>query len=252
MGFFDDTDGIVGTAKLAAGWGLLMTDTTVLGSALLAATALPGGQDSAYRIGRFWCRLNLWVLGTDLHLSGYEHIAPRRPYVVMVNHQSHLDTWVLTVALNRRLRYVMKAELRYVPFLGPGCARLGMIFVERGKRASAIRSMQEAARKVAAGATVVFYPEGTRSADGRLGPFKTGGFRLAIAAGVEILPVSIWGTRHMFPPGSWRFRSGRVDVNIGRPIPTSGLQETEQDLDKLMQRTRGAILDGLLPQAGAR
>jgi 1-acyl-sn-glycerol-3-phosphate acyltransferase len=243
MGFFEDTDGLVGAAKVAAGWGILAADTAVLGLAVIAVSALPGGMRPAYEIGRFWALANLRTLGAELHIRGRERLDPGRPYVVMVNHQSHLDTGAVVAALPMHLAYVMKQELRKIPIFGYGCERMGMVYVERGNRESARRSMAEAARRVAGGRSVVFYPEGTRSRDGRLQEFKSGGFRLAIEAQVPILPVSIAGTRELFPPDSWRFRAGRIDVTIGEPIPTTGLGPG--DLAELMARTRAAILAGM-------
>ncbi|MBI5502840.1 MAG: 1-acyl-sn-glycerol-3-phosphate acyltransferase [Deltaproteobacteria bacterium] len=247
MGFFDDTDGLVGAAKVAAGWGILAFDTAALGLAVIAVSALPGGMRPAYEIGRFWAMANLWTLGADLHILGREHVVPGQAYVLMVNHQSHLDTGAVVAALPMHLAYVMKQELRKIPIFGYGCERMGMVYVERGNRESARRSMAEAARRVAAGRSVVFYPEGTRSRDGRLGEFKTGGFRLAIEAQVPILPVSISGTRAMFPPDSWRFRAGRIDIVIGDPISTTGLKQ--EDVPSLLARTRAAILSGLPREA---
>jgi 1-acyl-sn-glycerol-3-phosphate acyltransferase len=243
MGFFEDTSGPIGAAKVAAGWGFLALDTAALGLAVIATSALPGGERRAYAIGRFWALANLRALGADIDVRGREHVDPERPYVVMVNHQSHLDTWAIVAALPMHLSYVMKQELRKIPVFGYGCERLGMVYVQRGDRESAKRSMAEAARKVAAGRSLVFYPEGTRSRDGRLGKFKTGGFRLALEARVPILPVSIAGTRALFPPDSWRFRGGHIHVVIGEPIPTTEMGP--DDLETLMSRTRAAILAGL-------
>lgn len=243
MRFFGNTDGVIGGAKVAAGWGLLALDTAVLGLAVIGVSHLPDGGRRAYAIGRFWALANLRALGADIHVRGLEGIDPRGPYVVMANHQSHLDTWAVVAALPMRLSYVMKQELRKIPVFGYGCERLGMIYVERGNRESARRSMARAARAVAAGTSVVFYPEGTRSRDGTLGPFKTGGFRLALEAHVPILPLSIAGTRNLFPADSWRFRAGRINVAVGAPIPTEGLGP--DDRDALTERTRAAILAGL-------
>jgi len=243
MGFFDHTGGWIGGARSAAGWGIVALDTAALGVAVIATSVLPDGSRRSYAIGRFWSDANLRILGADLRVHGLDRFDPGRPFVVMANHQSHLDTWAVLAAFPMRLSYVMKQELRRIPVFGYGCERLGMVYVERGNRESAGRSMAEAARKIATGTSVVFYPEGTRSRDGRLGKFKTGGFRLAVEAGVPILPVSIAGTRALLPADSWRFQAGRIDLTIGEPIPTAGL--TPNDLDDLIERTRAAILAGM-------
>ena len=235
------------SAYCALGWSVLTVDTTVLGVGCLGACVLDETGDWANDIGKLWSRWNLRMLGGRVEVRGLRHLEPAGTYVLMANHQSHLDTWVVLANVPLQLRYVMKQELRSIPLFGVACARMGHIYVERGNSASARASLAEAARRIAAGTSVVFYPEGTRSRDGRLGPFKTGGFRLALQAGVPILPLTIRGTRDMFPPGSWRFTAGRITVNIHPPIPTAG--QTADDptaLEDLMAHTRAAI-DSALP-----
>jgi 1-acyl-sn-glycerol-3-phosphate acyltransferase len=235
------------SALCTVGWSVLAADTAVVGVACLGACAVDETGVWAHHIGRFWSRLNLRLMGAELQVRGREHVDPAGTYVLMVNHQSHLDTWVVVAALPMQLRYVMKQELRRVPLFGVACARMGHIYVERGNSASAWASLAEAARRIAAGASVVFYPEGTRSRDGRLGPFKTGGFRLALQAGVPILPITVRGTRDMFPPGTWRFSPGRAVVTIHEPIATAGCElDDVEGLEALVARTR-AVIGSALP-----
>ena len=194
-------------------------------------------------IGVAWARANLKMVRVRIEAQGQEHIVPAQPYVLMANHQSHLDIWALFDALPIDFRWVMKQELGRIPVFGAACARAGYIFVQRGNSESAARSMALAAKRIAAGATVVFFPEGTRSRDGLLGAFKSGGFRLAIEAGVPILPVSIDGTARLLPRGEWRYRPGVARVTIGVPIPTRGC--TLEDLPRIMETTRDALLAGM-------
>lgn len=170
-----------------------------------------------------------------------ERLQLDRPAVYLFNHQSAYDIAVAFVSIPVPLRFVAKRELVYIPFLGWYMWATGMIFVDRGKGPKAIKSLRKAARLVRDGANIIAFPEGTRSDDGRIGPFKKGMFVLAIEAGVPIVPVAIEGSRVVMPKNSFRFRPGKVTVNIGEPIPTEGM--TYRDRRDLMERTRAALID---------
>jgi len=217
-------------------------DTSLLGNLVIGMSLLGRSGDEAHRVGRFWSTLNLRLLGFEVTSEGAERLVPDQPYVVMANHQSYLDIWSVYAAVPLSIRWVMKQELREVPVFGLACERMGHVYVERGNRESAQTSMQVAADRIASGTSVVFFPEGTRSKTGDLGPFKSGGFRLAMAAGVPILPVTLNGTRELLPNGAWRFRTGRIHVVMGEPIPTAELGP--EGLEPLMQRTRDALEAG--------
>jgi 1-acyl-sn-glycerol-3-phosphate acyltransferase len=237
------------TAQAVAEWFVFAANTSVLGSTAIAVSLLGKGGNLTHHVGRFWGRVNLAFFRGRLQVTGREKLVPDQPYVIMSNHQSHIDILTVYTALPLQIRWVMKQELRKMPIFGYACERMGHIYVQRGNSESARASMAAAARRIAKGTSVVFFPEGTRSRTGRIGRFKTGGFRLAIEAGVPILPVSIWGTRHMLPPNEWKVRSGPIRVTISDPIPTDGL--VLEDMADLMARTRKAILAGLPLDADA-
>ncbi|MDY0005024.1 MAG: lysophospholipid acyltransferase family protein [Polyangia bacterium] len=231
------------SVRSLASWTFTAADTVLFASTAIGVSAFdPGGKCSHY-VGKAWCSFNLKALGFEVSVQGLENISPGQPYVAMVNHSSHLDVWAVYHALPLQIRWVMKEELRKIPFFGRACARMGHVYVVRGDSESARKSMEEAARRIAAGTTVVFFPEGTRTKDGQLQSFKTGGFRLALQAQVPILPVSIAGTGSMLPPGSWRFWPGHIRMAVGTPIPTLG--RPASDYPRLMQETRESIEAGL-------
>lgn len=231
------------TVRCAAGWTRCAASTVVLGTGCIGTSFFDPGGRRAYRIGKAWAELNMFLMHCPVTTIGREHVEPGQPYVVMSNHRSHVDIWASFLALPLQLRWVMKSELRQIPVFGLACERMGHVYVERGNRADAQASMAEAARRIRAGTSVFFFPEGTRSLDGTMLPFKKGGFRLAVEAQAPILPVSIFGTELILPAKQWKFRAGPVTVAINAPIETAG--STADDLPALMERTRSAIEEGL-------
>src|SRR5262249_60251163 len=140
---------------------------------------------------------------------------------------------------------VRKRELTWIPFFGGALLPCRQVIVDRRDRASSVESLARAAERVRSGASVIIFPEGTRSPDGALREFKSGGFHLAIRAGVPIVPVTVSGSRAITPPGSLRVAAGRVLVRYGEPIPTEGLRV--HDRRELKLRAREAIAKGYEP-----
>lgn len=185
--------------------------------------------------------------GIDVHVHGLEHVNPDVPYVVMSNHQSHYDIFVLFNAFPGVFRMVSKVELSRVPILGGAMQEAEFIFLDRGDHAHARSALRLAAERVRTGLGVWIAPEGTQSKDGTLLPFKKGGFILAMETGVPILPVTIEGTRHVLPAKTMHVRSGqRVDVTFHPPIDTRDYSHERRD--DLIARVRDVIDSGLPPE----
>jgi len=216
-------------------------------------TCAPTVVDSMFgRVPREECsrRLSVWAervvrhTGIDLHVHGLEHVDPDARYVVMSNHQSHYDIFVLFRAFPGVFRMVSKVELRRIPILGRAMEEAEFVFLDRGDRAHAHEALRVAAERVRSGISVWIAPEGTQSKDGALLPFKKGGFVLALETGVPILPVTVEGTRHVLPAKKFRVRSGqRVDVTFHPPIDTREYDHTRRD--ELLTRVRDVIESGL-------
>lgn len=222
---------------------VVVADTTVLGTAVILLSVFDRGGNVVHHIGKFWSRMNLCFSLVRVRVKGLEHIEKGRPYVLMSNHQSYYDVWALIGHVPLQLRWVIKKELRRVPIFGFGCERMGHIFVDRGDNEKARRSLEAAGGKIRAGASVVFFPEGTRSRDGRLLPFKKGGFAVALAAGVPILPVTVTGSRRVLPRGALVPSPGPIEITIHPPVPVEGY--THDTKEALMARIRAAIESGL-------
>lgn len=201
--------------------------------------------ESELRSARHWARWILRSCRVEVDVEGLEHIVPGETYVVMTNHQSVFDIPALVVTLPFSWRFVAKRELARIPFFGWGMVASGHIVIDRGQHESAIRTMREAAARVRGGTNVIVFPEGTRSKTGIMRSFKSGGFHLAIQAGVPILPGTISGSRRITPSKSLRVESGRILVRYAPPIPTAGL--TTDDIEKLKQRLAEVIQAGFEP-----
>jgi 1-acyl-sn-glycerol-3-phosphate acyltransferase len=162
----------------------------------------------------------------------------RQAYVVVANHQSFLDIFVLS-NLPREMKWVAKKSLFAIPWVGWSFYLSGDIAVERGDAASAAKVMAKAKRYLANGMSVMLFPEGTRSRDGKLLPFKAGAFKLAIDAGVPVLPIAVSGTAQGMPKGSPWVRPTRITVRILDPVPTTGM--TNRELRGLVEGVRERI-----------
>jgi 1-acyl-sn-glycerol-3-phosphate acyltransferase len=215
----------------------------------MVMAVLDRSGESVVWIGRTWLR---WILSTcriRVEHEGIENVDPRQSYVFMSNHQSVFDIAAIATTLPVSFRFVAKKELTWIPFFGWALALSDQIVIDRGKREKAIRTLERAARRIRAGVNVIVFPEGTRSATGYLSPFKSGGFHLALAAEVPILPLTVSGTRSITPKRSLRVESGVVKVRFGKPVATRGMGL--EDRQALKEQVRNAILQGYDPDLQA-
>jgi 1-acyl-sn-glycerol-3-phosphate acyltransferase len=195
---------------------------------------------------RTWCRLIAATAGMRVRTHGLENLpAPGVPVVYMANHQSYMDIPTIFGFLPVQFRIIAKESLFKVPFMGWHLTRAGNIPINRSNRREAMRSMVRAADRIREGTSVVVFPEGTRSRDGVLQPFKAGSFKLAVAAGVPVVPITIVGTCKILRKDSLLFRPGRVEMFVGAPVPTANARE--EGLDDLMDRVRAEMAEPLVP-----
>ena len=189
-------------------------------------------------IARWWAGVWLRAAGARVTVSGMEHLSTAGPCVVVSNHQSALDPVVALRVLPVSLRVLAMRELFQIPLFGSAIRMIGMIEVNRDSPDFA-EIDTEAAGALAAGHSLLAYPEGRISTDGTIGDFKDGAFIIAIANQVPVVPVAIHGTRRIWPPGRKAIRSGPVHVTAVSPLPTSGL--THHDAAGLRAQAREAI-----------
>jgi 1-acyl-sn-glycerol-3-phosphate acyltransferase len=200
-----------------------------------------GSGAAAHRVARFWADCVLVPAGIRVHVTGRENVPSDRPVIFACNHISQCDIPVLYRALPVEFRFVVKKELFRIPYLGMAMKASGYIPVNRSGGKAALRSLNEAAKRIRSGASIVIFPEGTRSVDGSLGPFKSGAFLLALKSGCPVIPVAISGTQKILPKGSLHARSGDVFVSIGKEISLerNGRKITR---DELSEVAREAVL----------
>lgn len=199
---------------------------------------------------RFARRLRGWaervtrVAKIDLQVRGREHLIPGEAFVVMANHQSFFDIPAVILAVPGPMAFVGKAELFRVPLFGRAMVTAGFIRVDRKDRAQSVASLHSAVAQIRGGRHIYIAPEGTRSPDGRLGPLKSGGFRMALEAGARILPLAIDGTRHVLPAHGLMVHTGkRVTATLLPPIDPKeyGLERRKE----LMEAVRNALAGAL-------
>ncbi|HJU26181.1 MAG TPA: lysophospholipid acyltransferase family protein [Rhodanobacteraceae bacterium] len=225
-----------GTRPLPArlGWtafNALQLIYTVLWTAgcivLALAVKLLGGGSTRLPLrmaARLWAPGLLHGALAKLQVEGMERVDFSRPHVFVANHQSIIDVCALFSALPVPLRFVLKRQLRGVPFIGWYAAEMGMVFIERDNARGASRDLHAAAQLLRGGASVCAFPEGTRNRADGLRPFKGGAFQAAIQAQVPVVPVAITGSGTVLPPSGFKVRPGTITLRVGAPIPTTGLR----------------------------
>jgi 1-acyl-sn-glycerol-3-phosphate acyltransferase len=191
-------------------------------------------------VARHYTRIVVRISFSSVQIEGLENIKPGEHYIYAANHASVFDILVLTGFLPVQFRWLAKENLFSLPIYGWSMRLAGYIPINRSNAREGMRSLTEAAKKVAAGVSVVIFPEGTRSEDGQIHDFKRGGFVLAAKAGLPIIPVSISGTHHIMPTKTLRVTPGPIKLVIGRPIPVLGTDRAEQN--RLMTEVRKEIL----------
>ncbi|MBP7589620.1 MAG: 1-acyl-sn-glycerol-3-phosphate acyltransferase [Thermoanaerobaculia bacterium] len=225
---------------------------TMVWSAFWISIALVVALASRRREPALWLARHVWAPGmvaiglSRLSVVGRERLDFRRSYFFAANHQSWLDIPVLFAAVPAPLHFLAKQELARVPFLGWYIAAMGMVFVDRGDRRKAVASVDRASALLAAGGSLVSFPEGRRSAPGELGRFKSGGFAAVLDSGVrdvDVVPVAIVGAGRILPRDGFKVRPGKVEVRFGAPIPVAGLVPADRaDLARRAEEAVAALL----------
>lgn len=221
---------------------LLAAATLGLGGAGVVAGAVDWSGRLPHRIARLWGRAVLAILGVRIVVSGIENV-PAGPAVYPANHSSVLDIPLLFAALPVDFRVIHKRSLSLLPLIGWYLFLAGHVSIDRGNPFHARRSLQAAALRIRGGTSVAAFPEGTRSPDERLGPFKRGSFLLALYAGVPVVPVSLAGVKRVIPRGILTLRPGVVRLRVHAPLLTA--RRAVSEARTLAAEARRAVSSGL-------
>jgi len=211
---------------------------------VLAVALVLGMRGDIIHIGQWSVRVGCLILGVRVSVSGFERVDPRAPCIFMANHLSFLDGPLLAMAVRRTARIILKKSLFRIPILGLAMRHVGFVPVDRKGHRGGQRSLRRAARLMREkGWSFLVFPEGTRSRDGKMLPFRRGGFFLALESGAPIVPVTIDGTYELMPKGQWYSRSGGVRIIFHDPVPVAG--SSPETMPELMERVRASVASGL-------
>ena len=190
---------------------------------------------------RWWGRMLCRLAGVRVRIEGISNINQEQTYIFAGNHCSQYDIFSFQGYFPHDFRWIAKKELFRIPLFGQAMRRVGYIAVDRSHGRQAMKSLDEAAKRIAAGSSVLIFPEGTRSGDGSLQEFKTGAVLLAIKAGVPIVPLGFVGSHAVLPKGARLPRGGEIVIRIGTPMATAHYKTADKQL--LAQALHGAVAD---------
>ncbi len=206
-------------------------------------TLICGRVDFLYRTAMRVAFAGIRLVGIPVEVIGLDRFDHAGTYIYMCNHVSNLDPPIVLPLIPRRTSVLIKRELFRIPVLSKAMRLGNMVPVDRRNRDAAIESIHRAAEVLRDGVNMIIFPEGTRSRDGGLLPFKKGPFHLALESGISIIPITIYGTEKLMPKGDWRLHRGKATVVFHAPISPTDFPER----DKLMRITRDTIA-GALPE----
>lgn len=202
----------------------LIVATTILAAVItIIVLYIFGDKRWTYYPGLIWARVICALTFVRMDIKGGENFDSKKSYIFLCNHQSIYDVFVIYGWLYSRFKWIMKQELRKIPFVGAACEAAGHIFINRESAIKSNKSMLQAEQKLKHGASIVMFPEGHRTRDGKLQQFKRGAFFMACDLHLPIVPITIKGAYRVFPAGSWFICPGTITVTIHKPIDTTEL-----------------------------
>jgi 1-acyl-sn-glycerol-3-phosphate acyltransferase len=220
-------------------WSCIVVATLVLGAFAFITYPFDRGGKVGHYYAKLWGKVALLVNRVEVRVQGMEQLNGKGPYIFMSNHQGYYDIFAFLSHLPYQFKWLAKKELFSIPFFGWAMAAVGYISIDRGGTRDTVEAMNEATQRIRDGMSVVIFPEGSRSPDGSIQPFKKGGFTLAIKSKVPIVPVAISGSRDIIPKGKLAVSSGEIRIAIGQPMETERF--ALKDREWLMKNVRETI-----------
>src|SRR4029450_1478051 len=210
---------------------------------LILLVILTGNENFIYSPVRFFVRAGLAMVGVRVEVTGIERLDPNQTYIFTPNHQSLIEVPLFVAYLGRNPAYLGKKEIFKYPVFGYGIRLIGAVPVARSNSPAAVESAKAATKNLRRGKSYVVYPEGTRSRDGRMLPFKKGAFMMAIDAGVPVVPVTVSGATRIMPKAQVKVFPSTVRITVHEPLSTVGY--SKGNVFQLMERTRAQLFSGL-------
>lgn len=222
-------------------WSLIIL---IGGIFVIPFAVITGRVDYLWNYAVYCASAGVRLSGVRVSVVGREQLDPASPYIFMSNHQSNIDPPIVVKAIGRQISILTKKELFRIPLFGTAMRMTKLVPVDRRNREAAIESVRIAVEVLQSGRSMLVYPEGTRSRDGRLLPFKKGPFHMAMEAGVSVAPITLIGAHEAWPKGRFAIRPGVVTVVFHKPIDPAGFRTREE----LMEATRATIESALPAQ----
>jgi 1-acyl-sn-glycerol-3-phosphate acyltransferase len=189
---------------------------------LVAIFILRVDEDTLQNLPRRWAKMFCRIAGVRVKIEGADKLQPNTGYIYCANHLSQFDIFSFQGYFPLNFRWLAKEELFKTPFLGRAMSNAGAIAINRSQGREALKSLQKVAERIKAGTSILIFPEGTRSADGKLHPFKAGAMLLAIKSGVPLVPIAFIGSYSVLPKGAFLTHPGTITIKIGDPITVAG------------------------------
>ena len=197
---------------------MLVISTIIASLAVGFGSMLGGGKWWGYYPAKYWGKLVCWITLVKVTVKGQENIDAKKPYVFVANHQSAYDIFAVYGYLGHNFRWLMKKSLEKIPFLGWGCKRAGHVFVDNSTPAAVRETMATARKQLQKDMSITVFPEGSRSWDGKMIPFKKGAYLLAVQFNLPIVPVTIDGAFDVMPRFEKLPKWGHIKITIHKPI----------------------------------
>lgn len=220
-------------------WSCIVIALLVLGSFVIITSLFDRRGKVIHHYARLWGKIALLANRVKVRVEGIEHLKGEGPYIFMSNHQGSYDIFALLGHLPFQFRWLAKKELFSIPFFGWVMAAAGYVSIDREGTRKTVEAMNEAARKIREGMSLLIFPEGSRSPDGSIQPFKKGGFTLAIKSKVPIIPISISGSREVMPKEKFTSAPGEIRIRIDHPIEIQNY--SMKDRESLMEKVSQTI-----------